>query len=116
MNTATKNLASALRLRGGPAQDDQVFFSRYWGNMKQQQNVVNLGDWQESREIRLKNEVYSRYLQTLPNAQLEIEIGHLIRGPEINLFSKAQLVMKEIGSRAHEDVRSKIEKFHQDST
>ena len=79
-------------------------------------NVFSMGEFKELKEIRRAEETYGRYLKTLPNSQLEIEVNSLLEEFSEDLygkdyFSKAQMVLKEITCRAAGPVRTKIEKF-----
>lgn len=82
--------------------------------------VFNLGKFKELKEIKRTEESYTRYLKTLGNTQLEIEVNALLEefsggiyGKEF--FSKGELILNEISSRAQEGVRSKIETLNKDT-
>lgn len=85
-----------------------------------QLNVVDLGKFKEKREAKRSMESYTRYLKTLGNSQLEIEVNSLLEefshdshGP--SYFSKSQLILKEISSRADQPVKKKIELMNQET-
>ena len=82
--------------------------------------VVNLGEFKELKEIKRCEEAYGRYLKTLGNSQLEIEVNALLEefsgdtyGKEF--FSKGRLILKEITSRTDLPVRTKLESFTSDT-
>ncbi len=77
-------------------------------------NVVDLGVFKELKELRLSVESFEKYLKTLSNSQLETEVNFLLdefssdkHGEDF--FSKSQLILKEIKSRAHCLVKRKIQ-------
>ena len=77
-------------------------------------NVINLGEFKELKETKRCEETYGRYLKSLGNSQLEIEVNSLLEefsGDSYgkDFFSKGQLILKEITSRATGPVKSKIE-------
>lgn len=77
-------------------------------------NVISLGKFKEQREIRRNEDSYKLYLKSLGNTQLEIEVNALLEefsGDSYgnDFFSKGQLILKEITSRAHLSVKKKIE-------
>ena len=83
-------------------------------------NVVDLGEFKELKEIKRCEESYGRYLKSLANSQLEIEVNSLLEefsgdtyGKEF--FSKGQLILKEITSRAAQPVKTKIESLTSDT-
>lgn len=83
-------------------------------------NVFNLGEFKELKEIKRCEESYTRYLKTLGNSQLEIEVNSLLEefsggtyGKEF--FSKGKLILNEITSRTDSSVRPKIEAFSKDT-
>lgn len=82
-------------------------------------NVVSLEDFKEKKEIMSALESYKHYLKTLGNSQLEIEINHLLDEFSNDVynkyfFSKGQLILKEISSRAEGSTRAKIEDLTKD--
>jgi hypothetical protein len=82
-------------------------------------NVVRMNDWKDLKEMKRSEESYQRYLETLANSQLEIEVNALLEefsGDSYgkDFFTKGQLILKEITSRAHGPVRDKIQEFTQD--
>lgn len=79
-------------------------------------NVISIGDFKEKKEIQRCEESYSRYLKTLGNSQLEIEVNALLdefSGDAYgkDFFSKGRLILNEITSRADKPVRLKLEKL-----
>lgn len=83
-------------------------------------NVINLGEFKELKEIKRCEESYGRYLKSLANSQLEIEVNSLLEefsGDSYgkDFFSKGQLILKEITSRAVQPVKSKIESMTSDT-
>ncbi len=77
-------------------------------------NVISFGDYKEMQEIKRCEESYSRYLKTLGNSQLEIEVNCLLDEYScdsygVDYFSKGRLILSEISARAAAPVRSKIE-------
>lgn len=83
-------------------------------------NIVSLGEFKELKETRKTEEAYGRYLKTLGNTQLEIEVNALLEefsGDQYgkDFFCKGQMILKEISSRAQGPVKAKIEKFSKDT-
>ena len=83
-------------------------------------NVISLGDFKELKETKRCEEAYGRYLKSLGNSQLEIEVNSLLEefsGDSYgqDFFSKGQLILKEISARAAGPVKSKIEKMSSDT-
>lgn len=83
-------------------------------------NVINLGEFKELKETKRCEEAYGRYLKSLENSQLEIEVNSLLEefsGDSYgkDFFSKGQLILKEITSRAATPVKSKIENMTTDT-
>lgn len=83
-------------------------------------NVINLGEFKELKETKRCEETYGRYLKSLGNSQLEIEVNSLLEefsGDSYgkDFFSKGQLILKEITSRATGPVKSKIETMTSDT-
>lgn len=83
-------------------------------------NVVSLGEFKELKDIKKAEETYKSYLKTLGNSQLEIEVNALLEefSGDVygkDFFSKGQLILKEISSRATGPVKAKIEKFSKDT-
>ena len=77
-------------------------------------NVVSIGEFKELKEIKKIEESYRRYLKTLGNSQLEIEVNILLEefsGDAYgkDFFSRGQLILKEITSRAQQPLKTKIE-------
>lgn len=77
-------------------------------------NVVDLGAFKELKELRRSVESFEKYLKTLNNSQLETEVNYLLdefshdkHGKDF--FSKSQLILKEIKTRAHRFVKPKIQ-------
>ena len=76
--------------------------------------VVNLGEFKELKEAHRTEESYGRYLKTLGNSQLEIEVNSLLEefsGDTYgqDFFAKGKIILKEITSRAHGTSKSKFE-------
>lgn len=83
-------------------------------------NVFNLGEFKELKEIKKCEESYTKYLKTLGNSQLEIEVNSLLEefsegayGKEF--FSKGKLILNEISSRAEGSVKSSIRSLTQET-
>jgi hypothetical protein len=77
-------------------------------------NVVEMGEFKELKEIKRTEESYGRYLKTLGNSQLEIEVNVLLEefSGDVygkDFFSKGELILKEITSRAQQPIKGKIE-------
>jgi hypothetical protein len=77
-------------------------------------NVISIGDFKEKKEIQKSEEIYTRYLKTLGNSQLEIEVNALLdefSGDAYgkDFFSKGRLILNEISARAEQPVRLKID-------
>jgi hypothetical protein len=77
-------------------------------------SVVSMGEFKELRDLKRAEESYGRYLKTLANSQLEIEVNSLLEEFSGDLygkdyFSKGHLILKEITARASGPVKSKIE-------
>lgn len=77
-------------------------------------NIVSMGEFKELKEMKKIEESYKRYLKTLGNSQLEIEVNVLLEefSGDVygkDFFSKGQLILKEITSRAQQPIKSKIE-------
>lgn len=78
--------------------------------------IVNLVEFKELKETKKNEEAYQGYLRTLANSQLEIEVNSLLEefsGDTYgkDFFSKGQMILKEISSRASGPVKTKIEKL-----
>lgn len=81
---------------------------------EERMKIINLEEFKESKELRKCENTYSRYLKSLNNMQLEIEINSLLEEFSNNsygkdFFSRAQLLLHEIASRSEESVRNKLE-------
>ncbi len=79
-------------------------------------NMVDMVEFKELKEIKRTEESYGRYLKTLGNSQLEIEVNVLLEefSGDVygkDFFSKGQLILKEISARAHQPIKAKIENF-----
>lgn len=77
-------------------------------------NVVSMGEFKELKEIKRTEESYGKYLKTLGNSQLEIEVNVLLEefSGDVygkDFFSKGQLILKEITARAQQPIKAKIE-------
>ena len=82
-------------------------------------NVVSMGEFKELKDIKKAEESYKKYLKTLENSQLEIEVNALLEELSGDVygkdfFLKGQLILKEISSRAAEPVKTKIENMSKD--
>ncbi len=82
--------------------------------------VLSINEWKDLKEIKRSEESYKRYLSTLANSQLEIEVNALLEefsGDSYgkDFFAKGQLILKEITSRAQGSAKQKIEKFSKDT-
>lgn len=83
-------------------------------------NVVNLGEFKELKELKHTEEAYSRYLKTLGNSQLEVEVNALLEefsGDAYgkDFFIKGRLILNEISSRAAHPVKTQIESLTKDT-
>lgn len=83
-------------------------------------NVINFGDFKELKEVQRCEETYGRYLKTLANSQLEVEVNALLEefSGDVygkDFFSKGRLILNEISSRAAVPVRTQIEKMSRDT-
>ncbi len=83
-------------------------------------NVVSMGEFKELQEIKRTEESYGRYLKTLGNSQLEIEVNVLLEefSGDVygkDFFSKGQLILKEITARAQQPIKAKIENLTKDT-
>jgi hypothetical protein len=81
------------------------------------ENVFNLGDFKELKELKRCEESYERYLSTLANYQLEVEVNYLLDEfssdkYDKDFFSKGKLILKEISSRATGSTQKKIEQLN----
>lgn len=82
--------------------------------------VINFDKFKELKELQKCEESYSSYLKSLGNSQLEIEVNSLLEEFSGNtygndFFSKGKLIMNEISSRAHEPIKTQINKLSQDT-
>ena len=82
--------------------------------------VVNLGEFKEFKDAQRSEESYGRYLKTLGNSQLEIEVNTLLEefsGDTYgqDFFAKGKLILNEITSRAHSTSKPKFEKLSKDT-
>ncbi len=82
--------------------------------------VVNLGEFKELKDAQRCEESYGRYLKTLGNSQLEIEVNSLLEefsGDSYghDFFAKGKLILKEITSRAHGSSKTKFEELSKDT-
>jgi hypothetical protein len=87
---------------------------------KQRMNVISLGDYKETKELQRCEETYIRYLKTLGNSQLEVEVNVLLEefSGDVygrDFFSKGRLILNEISLRAQEPVRTKILNISRDT-
>lgn len=79
-----------------------------------------MGEFKELKELKKIEDSYRRYLKTLGNSQLETEVNVLLEefSGDVygkDFFSKGQLILKEITERAHQPMKSKIEKLTKDT-
>jgi len=82
--------------------------------------VINLGEFKELKDAQRCEESYGRYLKTLGNSQLEIEVNSLLEefsGDTYgqDFFSKGKLILNEITSRAEGLSKTKLEKLSKDT-
>ncbi len=80
------------------------------------ENVIELGNFKDFKETRQLEKNYESYLKSLENSQLEIEVSTLLSGfsddrQDKNYFSRGQMILKEIRSRAHASVKRKIDQL-----
>lgn len=78
------------------------------------ENVIEMGNFKDFREAKAQSKHYEMYLKTLENAQLETEVHCLLDEfsedrQDKNYFSRGQMILREIRSRAHVSVRKKID-------
>jgi hypothetical protein len=83
-------------------------------------NVINFGEFKELKELQRCEESYGRYLKTLGNSQLEVEVNALLEefSGDVygkDFFSKGRLILNEISSRAATPVKTKIEILSNDT-
>lgn len=83
-------------------------------------NVVDFHNFKEKKELKRMEESYRRYLKTLGNSQLEIEINHLLEefsGDDYgkDFHSKIPLIFKEISFRASGPIKAKIESLQSET-
>lgn len=83
-------------------------------------NVIDLNEFKEQKEIKRTEENYGSYLKTLANSQLEGEVHYLLEEFSQDLygkdfFSRGKLILKEIRSRAHLTVKTKIDKISEET-
>ncbi len=83
-------------------------------------NVVDLGAFKEIKELRKSVASFEKYLKSLSNIQLEVEVNYLLDNQETekvgkDFFSRSQLILKEISSRVHPSVKPKIEELRTDT-
>jgi hypothetical protein len=76
--------------------------------------VLNLEEFKGNKELKKCEHSFGRYLKTLSNTQLEIEVNALLEefsddSYRKDFFSKARLILKEITSRAQGPIKNKIE-------
>lgn len=98
----------------------RVTFQKYRGAMIKT-NVVMMGEFRESRELKRTQENYKRYLSTLANAQLESEINFLLDEFSLDtygqdFFFKVRSVQNELVSRADDDWKERIVSINQETS
>lgn len=81
-------------------------------------NVVEMGAFKELRDIKKSLGSFEKYLKSLSNIQLETEVNHLIESSRQgsicqDIFSRSQLILKEISGRVHPAVKPKIEEMRE---
>jgi len=81
-------------------------------------NVVEIGAFKEMRDIKMSLGSFEKYLKSLSNIQLETEVNHLIETSREgsfcqDIFSRSQLILKEISGRVHPMVKPKIEEMRE---
>ncbi len=81
-------------------------------------NVVEIGAFKEMRDIKKSLGSFEKYLKSLSNIQLETEVNHLIETSREgsfcqDIFSRSQLILKEISGRVHPMVKPKIEEMRE---
>lgn len=80
--------------------------------MDKLQNVVDLAAYKNLKDHKKSSECFQKYLKSLDQGQLETEVTYLMdheKGKDF--FSKSQLIMRELSSRATGSVKNKIEKM-----
>lgn len=82
-------------------------------------NVVMMGEFRESREVRQSQDNYKKHLSTLANNQLESEINFLLDQFSLDtygqdFFLKVRLVQNELVSRADVDWKVRIEDINKE--
>lgn len=83
----------------------------------EKQNVVDFEKFKNAKTHGAEAKVYELYVQSLSNSQLEVEVNNLLNiYSEDNYgddyFTKGKLILKEISSRTHHQVRTKLEKMN----
>ncbi len=85
--------------------------------MREKDNVVKIEDLKARKEVHLSRQSYGKYLKSLDNFQLEIEVNHLIKiasekkTPD-DLYVKGKMVLKEISSRVSPLAKAKLHKLY----
>lgn len=80
--------------------------------MSTEHNVVDMKAYKELVKARESKEAFEKYLKTLDQGQLDTEVTYLLDNDSKNdLFSRGQMIMKEISNRAHKLTKKKIDKF-----
>ena len=80
------------------------------------ENVIEMGNFKDFREAKARTKHYEQYLKSLENSQLEIEVNSLLDDvtedkQDKNYFSRGQMILREIRSRAHASVKRKIDQI-----
>lgn len=83
----------------------------------EKQNVVDFEKFKNAKTQGSEAKVYELYVQSLSNSQLEVEVNNLLNiFSEDNYgddyFTKGKLILKEISSRTHHQVRTKLEEMN----
>lgn len=83
-------------------------------------NLIELGNFKELREIRKTEESYGRYLRSLTNSQLEPEVNFLLEefsrdnyGKDFS--SKVKMIFDEISLRADVPLQNKISQLSEET-
>lgn len=81
-------------------------------------NVVEMGAFKELRDMKKSLGSFEKYLKSLSNNQLETEVNHLIETSRQgslcqDIFSRSQLILKEISGRVHPLVKPRIDELRE---
>lgn len=80
------------------------------------ENVIDLGNFKDFRKAKARSRQYEQYLKSLEQSQLELEVNSLLDDvtegkTDKNYFSRGQMILREIRSRAHNSVKRKIDQI-----